>query len=325
MEQALLSSIKKNTAFDGFLRVKAAQQRQAASGSKYLDMTLSDISSEINAKVWDGTALPPDSGSVIKVRGLVQEYNGRAQLRVDRMRPMTDKDSVDMSQLIACAPYPPQDMLDAILASALSIKNEYLKNIVLERLDEVNDKLLYYPAAQRIHHAERAGLLHHTLSVLKCAEALLPIYPFLDGDLLKAGVILHDLCKTDELNSDSMGLVNGYTRSGQLLGHLVQGAIEVDRVARKLGAPDELRDMLEHMLLSHHDIPEYGSPKPPMFPEAEMLAMLDRIDARMYEMSHVLSCIAPGEFTDKVWSLDRRLYRRESAPDGDGAVPHTAE
>ncbi|HIU46925.1 MAG TPA: HD domain-containing protein [Candidatus Fimadaptatus faecigallinarum] len=314
MEQAMLSSVKKQTAFEGFLRVKAAQQRQAVSGSKYLDMTLADISCEVNAKMWDGTVLPPEPGTVIKVRGLMQEYNGRAQFRVDRMRPMNDSDNVDMSRLIACAPYPPQDMLDAILEVALAIKNDALKNIVLERLDEVNDRLLYYPAAQRIHHAERAGLLHHTLTVLKCAEALLPIYPFLDGDLLRAGVILHDLCKTDEMNSDNMGLVSGYTRAGQLLGHLVQGAIEVDRVARKVGAPDELREMLEHMLLSHHDIPEYGSPKPPMFPEAEMLALLDRMDARMYEMSHTISCIAPGEFTDKVWSLDRRLYRREAPP-----------
>lgn len=313
MEQPMLSSVKKNTPFEGFLRVKAAQQRQAVSGSKYLDMTLSDISCEVNAKVWDGTALPPEPGTVIKVRGLMQEYNNRAQFRVDKMRPMSDDDTVDMSRLIACAPYPPQDMLDAILDAALSIKNEAIKNIVLERLDEVNDRLLYYPAAQRIHHAERSGLLHHTLTILKCAEALLPIYPFLDADLLRAGVILHDLCKTEELNSDNMGLVSEYTRPGQLLGHLVQGAIAIDRVARRTGAPDEIRDMLEHMLLSHHEIPEYGSPKPPMFPEAEMLALLDRMDARMYEMSHTISCVSPGEFTDKVWSLDRRLYRREAA------------
>lgn len=313
----MLSAVKKNTAFEGFLRVKAAQQRQASSGSKYLDMTLSDISCEVNAKVWDGTALPPEPGTVIKVRGLMQEYNGRPQFRVDKMRPMAESDGVDMSRLIACAPYPPQDMLDEILGVALSIRDEALKNIVLERLDEVNDRLLYYPAAQRIHHAERSGLLHHTLTMLRCADALLPIYPFLDGDLLRAGVILHDLCKTEELKSDNMGLVSEYTRAGQLVGHLVQGAIAVDRAARKVGAPDELRDMLEHMLLSHHEIPEYGSPKPPMFPEAEMLAMLDRLDARMYEMSHTISCVGPGEFTDKVWSLDRRLYRREErAPEG---------
>lgn len=317
MEQPMLSSVKKNTAFEGFLRVKAAQQRQSSNGSKYLDMTMGDISCEVNCKMWDGTVLPPEPGAVVKVRGLMQEYNGRPQLRVDKMRIMNDSDDVDMSRLIACAPYPPQDMLDAILEAALSIRDEGMRGIVLERLDEVNDRLLYYPAAQRIHHAERSGLLHHTLTMLKCADALLPIYPFLDGDLLRAGVILHDLSKTEELSSDNMGLVSGYTRSGQLVGHLVQGAIAIDRAARRVGASDETRDMLEHMLLSHHELPEYGSPRPPMFPEAEMLSLLDRMDARMYEMSHTIACVSAGEFTDKVWSLDRRLYRREERAEGE--------
>lgn len=317
MEQPMLSSVKKNTAFEGFLRVKAAQQRQSSNGSKYLDMTMGDISCEVNCKMWDGTVLPPEPGAVVKVRGLMQEYNGRPQLRVDKMRIMNDSDNVDMSRLIACAPYPPQDMLDAILEAALSIRDEGMRGIVLERLDEVNDRLLYYPAAQRIHHAERSGLLHHTLTMLKCADALLPIYPFLDGDLLRAGVILHDLSKTEELSSDNMGLVSGYTRSGQLVGHLVQGAIAIDRAARRVGASDETRDMLEHMLLSHHELPEYGSPRPPMFPEAEMLSLLDRMDARMYEMSHTIACVGAGEFTDKVWSLDRRLYRREERAEGE--------
>ena len=204
----------------------------------------------------------------------------------DRMRPMNDSDNVDMSRLIACAPYPPQDMLDAILEVALAIKNDALKNIVLERLDEVNDRCC--TTRRRSAYTMPSGRDCCTIRS-RCSSAprrCCRYIPFLDGDLLRAGVILHDLCKTDEMNSDNMGLVSGYTRAGQLLGHLVQGAIEVDRVARKVGAPDELREMLEHMLLSHHDIPEYGSPKPPMFPEAEMLALLDRMDARMYEMSH---------------------------------------
>ena len=315
MEQPMLSSIKKGSPFEGFLRVKAAQQRQSSNGSKYLDMTIGDISYEVNAKMWDGTVIPPEAGAVIKVRGLMQEYNGRPQFRIDKLRAMSAEDNVDMSKLIACAPYPPQDMLDTILETALAIKDDSIRNIVLERLDEVNDRLLYFPAAQRIHHAERAGLLHHTLTMLRCADALLPIYPFLDGDLLRAGVILHDLSKTEELKSDNMGLVSEYTRGGQLIGHLVQGAMAIDRIARSINAPDETREMLEHMLLSHHELPEYGSPKPPMFPEAEMLSMIDRLDARMYEMSHTISCVEPGAFTDKVWSLDRRLYRREeSAP-----------
>ena len=111
MEQPMLSSIKKGSPFEGFLRVKAAQQRQSSNGSKYLDMTIGDISYEVNAKMWDGTVIPPEAGAVIKVRGLMQEYNGRPQFRIDKLRAMSAEDNVDMSKLIACAPYPPQDML----------------------------------------------------------------------------------------------------------------------------------------------------------------------------------------------------------------------
>ena len=244
--------------------------------------------------------IPPEAGAVIKVRGLMQEYNGRPQFRIDKLRAMSAEDNVDMSKLIACAPYPPQDMLDTI--RVLAIKDDSIRNIVLERLDEVNDRLLYFPAAQRIHHAERAGLLHHTLTMLRCADALIPIYPF-PWTAIKpagAGVILHDLSKTEELKSDNMGLVSEYTRGGQLIGRFVQGAMAIDRIARSINAPDETREMLEHMLLSHHELPEYGSPKPRCPRKPKSYSMIDRLDARMYEMSHTISCVEPGAFTDKV-------------------------
>ena len=93
--------------------------------------------------------------------------------------------------------------------------------------------------------------------MLRTAKAVCEIYPFLDADLLAAGVILHDLCKLDELNADEIGMASDYTREGQLLGHLVMGVAALDRCARELNVRDELKVMLEHMILSHHDLPEY--------------------------------------------------------------------
>ena len=111
MEQAVVASFAKDLKFEGFLLVRSAEQRASANGSKYLDMTLCDRTGDINAKMWDGTVQPPKNGSIIKVRAVVTEYNGRLQLRVNKLREAEEADQVDMSRLVPCAPYPPQQML----------------------------------------------------------------------------------------------------------------------------------------------------------------------------------------------------------------------
>lgn len=313
-EQPQLGSMIKGQVFDGYLLVRQAQQRTSSNGSKYLDMTLCDISGEVNAKMWDGLTPPPDAAQVIRLRGMMQEYNGRPQLRVDKLRAVTEQDDVDMSALAPCAPQPASEMLDEILNRVDAFSDYEMKSLVLMRLEECGDKLSYYPAASKLHHAERGGLLHHTSTMLRAAAAICEIYPTLDADLLAAGVILHDLCKITEMESDEIGVVSDYTAQGMLIGHLVQGVAELDRCGRKLKVRPELLMMLEHMILSHHDLPEYGSPKPPMFPEAEVLHVLDLLDARMFEMNRELKNAPPGGFTERIWSLDRKLYRRQQGP-----------
>ena len=311
--QPSLGGMIKGQMFEGFLLVKAAEQRTSSNGSKYLDMTLGDVSGEVNAKMWDGTAAAPGVGKVIRLRGMMLEYNGKPQLRVDKVRLALENDRFDMSMLMPCAPEPPQNMMDYILNRADAIVDKELKALVLLRLEQAGDKIYYYPAAQKLHHAERSGLLHHTSTMLRTAQALYEIYPQLDGDLLAAGVILHDLCKLEELSADEMGVVSEYTVEGQLLGHLVQGVSALGRAAEKLGTRKELVLMLQHMILSHHDLPEYGSPRRPMFPEAEVLHIIDLLDARMFEMDYALKNTAPGGFTERIWSLERKLYKREGA------------
>ena len=112
-------------------------------------------------------------------------------------------------------------------------------NILREMLSMCGDKLSYYPAAQRVHHAERSGLLHHMTDMLRMAKAMLEVYPWLNRDLLLAGVIIHDLGKMEELKSDPVGNVSDYTRDGQLLGHLVRGITNLNRIADRLGIHGE--------------------------------------------------------------------------------------
>ncbi|MBQ6375043.1 MAG: HD domain-containing protein [Clostridia bacterium] len=313
-EQPRLAEMIKGQVFDGYLLVRQATQRTSTNGSKYLDLTLCDISGEVNAKMWDGQTAAPPAGRVIRLRGMMLEYNGRPQLRVDKQRPTTEADDVDMGALAPCAPRPAGDMLDEILNRVDAFADHDLKALVLMRLEECGEKLSYYPAASKLHHAERSGLLHHTSTMLRAAAAICEIYPMLDADLLAAGVILHDLCKISEMDADAIGIVSDYTAEGMLIGHLVKGVAELDRCGKALKVDPELLMMLEHMVLSHHDLPEYGSPKPPMFPEAEALHVLDLLDARMFEMERELKNAPAGGFTDRIWSLDRKLYRRKGAP-----------
>lgn len=308
--QPQLDGMIKGQMFEGYLLVRQAEQRTSSNGSKYLDLNFSDMSGDVNGKMWDGTVAAPKANQVVKVRAMMLEYNGRPQLRVDKMRPLNEGEDVDMALLIPCAPLPADVMRAEIEARAAQIADPQLRALVENRLAAVGDRLDYYPAASRLHHAERSGLLHHTSTMLRGAKALCEIYPTLDSDLLAAGVILHDLCKIDEISANETGLASEYTTEGQLIGHLVMGVAELARAGAELGVRKELLLLLEHMILSHHDLPEYGSPKPPMFPEAEVLHLLDLLDARMYEMNAALSAVQPGTFTERIWSLERKLYRR---------------
>ena len=146
--------------------------------------------------------------------------------------------------------------------------------------------------------------------MLMAGLRLCEVYTILDKDLVAAGVILHDMEKLREIESNEYGMSPGYSTEGQLLGHIVQGVRELEKITAELDFPREKALMLEHMILSHHYEPEFGSPKRPMFPEAEVLHYLDILDARMFDMEEALKGVEPGAFSEKVWTLDgRRVYR----------------
>ena len=310
MENYTVCQLQKDMRYEGFLLIRSAEKRKDSKGNDYVDMNLTDRTGEINCKIWnwDPEAEAPVAGTPVKVRGLIQEYTGRLQLRVEKWRPATDEDPVDMNSLVPCAPRKPEEMLQEIRETIDAFENEDLRKLAQGMLEIAGERLAWFPAAQRMHHAERSGLLHHTTDMLRLARNLLEVYPWLNRDLLLAGVIIHDLGKMDELKSDRTGNVSDYTRDGQLLGHLVRGITNLNRVADRLGIHGETVALLEHMLLSNHGESEYGSPKAPMFPEAEALHWIDIMDARMNTMKGVEDKTPEGAFSEKIFSLDRRVY-----------------
>ncbi len=304
-----VSKMKKNDNICGYFYLKTSEVRVSNQNSRYLDFTLCDNSGEINAKMWnadDGDEILFRAGTIVYAECLVKEFQGSLQLRVDMIRRTTDSEDIDIASLVPSAPEKPEEMYGYIVRIAEGITDPDLKKLTLDMIERYKKELLVYPAAKTFHHAVRSGLLYHTYTMLRGARHYTELYPELKGDLLYCGVILHDIGKIREMELMDCGLVSDYTTEGNLLGHITLGICMVDEAANRLGTPRSKTMLVEHMILSHHYEPEFGSPKKPAFPEAEVLHYLDIVDSRLYDMDLALSSTRPGEFSEKINSLDKR-------------------
>jgi len=316
MKTIYVTGLKPEQEIQDFFMVKMIAVRIGANKKQYLDLMLSDSTGEVSAKKWDvaDEELPSlnliGEGDIIKIKGIVTEWNGMKQIRIGRIRKRVISDELELSDFIRSAPEKGEDMFDFIMQKAEAMKDADLRALCVRLLNDNCEKLLYYPAAHKNHHAELGGLLYHVKRMLLTGEKICEVYSNLNPDLVMAGVILHDIEKLNEIESNELGIASGYSFTGQMLGHIIQGIISIDRLTEELNFPREKAIMLEHMILSHHYEPEFGSPKRPLFPEAEILHYLDIIDARMYDMHEAIEATQPGDFSDRVWTLDnRKLYR----------------
>lgn len=307
------SAFGSNGSNDGFWLIKTAEKKVNVKGAAYLDLILCDKKGEISGKLWDYNELSHgtyQAGDLVKIRGTVTQFNGNDQLRIDRMRKVNETDGVDIADFVPTAEYSGEMMLGQIMNIIASVKDEELKHLTFALVKDREEKILFWPAAFKLHHAIRGGLLYHTLSILKLCEGVCSIYPAVDRDLLMCGAIVHDLCKIDEFDISSAGLVTGYSVKGELLGHLVMGAVKIEEKAKQLGIDEEKAMLLQHMVISHHGEPDFGAAVRPMFLEAEILSELDKLDATINEITSATADLKDGEFSQRMWALDnRKLYK----------------
>lgn len=300
-----------NGAMQGYAFVKTCDKKNAKNGSVYLDIILNDKENDIVAKLWDYRGADdemPQPNTVILVRGLPTNFNGQQQFKIERWRNITEKDDVSIADFVPGTSYNTEQMMNEIYHIIGSFKDEQLKKLAACVIDEYRDRIIDLPAAFRLHHAVRGGLLLHTLSICRMAETAAAVYPSVDRDLLLCGAILHDVAKCVEFNLAPTGLVDSYTAEGTLVGHLVKGAMIIEEIGKANGIDENTRMLVEHMLISHHGIPEYGAAVRPLFLEAEILSELDTLDANIYEIENVIKGVDPGSFSNKVWALDERKF-----------------
>lgn len=309
---------RENTVSDGFLMIKSAEKKVSAKGMTYLDLMLCDKESEISAKLWDYKEEVQgmfEAGNIVKIRGTVSPYNGVDQLRIERIRKVVPTDNVDPADFVPSADIGGEEMFSELIRIAEGFKDEEIKAVVLSIYNDYKEKLLYWPAAFRLHHAIRGGLLYHTLSIVRLAQSVCKVYPSVDSDLLIAGAMLHDIAKTDEFVVNDSGTASGYSLEGNLIGHLAKGAMIIEKTAEKLNISENVKLLLQHMVLSHHGEPEFGAAVKPMFLEAELLSELDLMDARIYELTEAIGNAAEGEYTNKMWALDNRKFYNHGRQD----------
>lgn len=288
-----------------FALIKELAEKKDKNGNGFLDLiVIGSDKKEYPAKVWrfDNNG-QFETNDVIEIDYTVDNYKGKTQLNITTIKKAPDE---MISSFVPSSEYDGKAVFSMLLAKVNNFSDEVLKAIVSKIMLDNRKALEVYPAAYRLHHAIIGGLMLHTASIVEMAEKTCTVYPNINRELLLSGAILHDVAKTFEMNTAKSGLCSGYTVGGELIGHLVKGAMYIEDTAKELGIEDEKVTLLEHMVLSHHGIPEYGSPVRPMFLEAEILSTLDSLDATIFEINNATNKIDVGAFTERQWALDNR-------------------
>ncbi|GAF65726.1 3'-5' exoribonuclease YhaM [Alkalihalobacillus trypoxylicola] len=291
-----------------YFLIKTATKGIASNGKPFLTLILGDHTGEIESKLW-GCSKEDEEAFVSKVIvhlvGDLIEYRGRNQLKLQSIRPSNAIDNVKIADFVRSAPMAPEEMLDQITQYIFEMKNPNIQRITRHLLKKHQSDFLESPAATKNHHEFVSGLAFHVVSMLHIAKSLSELYSSIDTDLLYAGIILHDLGKVRELSGP---IDTAYTLEGNLLGHISIMVNEIDEAAKELNIEGEEVLILQHLVLSHHGKGEWGSPKAPLVKEAELLHLIDNIDAKMNMMDRALERVQPGEFSERVMAMDQRSF-----------------
>lgn len=289
--------------------ITKAEIGRTLKNAPYLSLILEDSSGVLDAKYWNLTeeqAKQYKPGMIVEVVGDLARYRNAWQLRVRTLKEIEG----DPTQYVRSAPLTRPELELEINALIEDIQNPIIKEVTRELIESKKDEYYSYPAAVRNHHNFPGGLAWHSLSMSMLAKAVLEQYDWLDYDLLIAGTLLHDVAKTEEYSG---AILPEYTVAGNLVGHITMGVALIDRIAVALDVEKSEEVMLlKHLVLSHHGKKEFGSPILPMIPEAEVLTLIDNIDAKLFMIHQSLESVEPGCFGPRNFALDNRMFYRKS-------------
>lgn len=313
----LIKQLSPQDEFTGFylLRELAIKQTNGNPPKDYFDIVLGDSTGQLPAKYWDVSTADKETFfpmALVKVRGLAHLYREKLQIKVTKIRLATEEDGVSMTEFIRAAPIRPVDLIYTIQSAISGIADREIADIVSFCVKKVEEKLMHYPAAKTHHHAYFAGLAYHMVRMLEIGEFLCKQRPFLNPDLMRAGIILHDIAKPEEMISQ-FGIVSDYSNQGKLIGHIAMAANWITEAAIRLNLnPDSEKVMaLQHLVLSHHNLGEWGSPVQPQTAEAVALHHIDAMDAKLQMVEDALDTTPETEeWTPFIRGLENKAVYR---------------
>lgn len=300
--------------------VATSTQQQAKNGL-FWRLELKDTTGTIEARIWsplsrEYTKIP--SGVIVEIQGRAESFREQIQINITQLRVLEDNEisKLDMSMFLPTSSKNSQEMFDELIVLCnKEFTHKPWHDFVLGVLHDpdVTPRLMVAPAAKGVHHAWVGGLLEHMLSVAKVCLLLSDHYSCLDRQTLLAGALFHDLGKVWELSG---GLDNDYTDEGRLLGHITISIEKFQQHLLKSKLEEGLAMHFKHLVISHHGLYEYGSPRLPQTAEALALHYADNLDAKITQSMTALQDIPNGE---TAWSsyqktLERQLYQSIRTP-----------
>ena len=278
-------------------------------GLTYFNVELKDASGSISAKKWDATKEDEDifvAGNVVNIVANALQYRDNLQLKILEATKV-DPDNIDFTVLLTPPPIPREVLEEKFNKFVESVQDPDCRKLLEYFINKYSNELYVHPAGVSVHHEYSSGLLMHLTSMAELGDFLAVKYAPVNRDLLITGILLHDIGKITELEGP---IVYHYSTEGKLLGHISIMVAEIRIAAKELNITSEIPMLLEHMVLSHHDKPEFGSPIFPMIKEALLLTYIDNMDSKMAIAGKALDAVEPGEFTQKIYPLDNRtLYK----------------
>ena len=309
LNQSELSSLSKGDPIDHFLLVKKCESRLTKAGKEFLSLELGDKSYSSAANLWEDTSGFKSIknslavGDVIKINGSMDEYQGNSQIKIDAIRLTKQSDDVTPKDFLPKSLRDLNVMKKEFTARMEKIADSDLKNLMKNIFtNERFEKYTSVPAGKMWHHGYISGLIEHTLEIIRICDLMCDIHPQINRDLLVCGAMLHDFGKIEELSFEP---VFEYTDKGKLIGHIVIAAMIVNGEINKFSDfPENLKNNLLHLILSHQGKLEYASPVVPKTLEAITLYQADELSAKVNAYKNVIATeIKPGSNWTKFISL----------------------
>lgn len=290
------------------------KDKKTKNGDSYCAISVTDGETSASFNWWNiatGDVKERYLGKVIYLTVLMGQYPKVVRAELCEDFPVTE--------FVPTVPISPEEMYDHIIFELLGMKTSTMAPIVMKLFDDNREKLLRWAAALKFHHSIYGGLLYHIYRMMEAAKALMDVYSHLNYDLLLLGVIVHDIGKLRELNTNELG-VTEFMTDGNLEGHILLGIEMLTEAVYSLPPEDRPNEeefrLLKHMIASHHGKAEWGAAVQPAIPEAMVLHNLDMIDSRMYMFEDAAKGLEAGETSDPVYTLDgARVYKPIPYPD----------